>query len=302
MNWIIKFVSCLIPIKSWRKEFRSKMLRELYAKNTSYGKIYFPYYNHERIPSNREPEIYDKYGKKIRTFFLRDCHSAHSSNQPSKYFIWDKFNIGLDIHFYSHEAMLETMGNPKYKFAFLTETEGIVPQDYKIFDRYPNLAKEFDLIFTNNKNILDKVPNSRFAPINCSLYNGSFASEFSFKKKNKNVSILSSDKKMCPLHIYRYNLAHQCKNEKLCDTFGTFDGGNLVSIDETLRDYRFTICIENIQSPYLFTERLICAFANQCIPIYLGATEIEKFFNPEGIILITPKTLCILENHIKKYA
>ena len=46
----------------------------------------------------------------------------------------------------------------------------------------------------------------------------------------------------------------------------------------------------DIQSPYLFTERLICAFANQCIPIYLGATEIDKFFNPDGIIKITQET------------
>lgn len=39
-----------------------------------------------------------------------------------------------------------------------------------------------------------------------------------------------------------------------------------------------------------FTEKIICAFANQTIPIYLGASKIDKFFNPDGIIKITTKT------------
>ena len=95
---------------------------------------------------------------------------------------------------------------------------------------------------------------------------------------------------MCELHKYRYDLAWKCKKEKLADTFGTFDGGNIVGIDETLRNYRFTIAIENIIEPYFFTERLICALANQTIPIYLGATKINEFFNPNGIIQISEKS------------
>ena len=31
------------------------------------------------------------------------------------------------------------------------------------------------------------------------------------------------------------------------------------------------------------------AFAFHTVPIYLGATEIDKFFNPDGIIKITTK-------------
>ena len=259
-------------------------------KDMKYGRVYFPLYNRNILPNNKEPEIYNKEGQKMRTFFMRDIHLAADPTCLSKYYTFDKYNIGLDVHFYSHNAMLETMGNPKHKFGFLIETEAIVPEDYKIFEQHPELHKQFDLIFTNSKKILDSVPNARFAPMNCSLYGGSFCATNHYKKKAKGTSILSSNKLMCPLHEFRFNLANKCKNEKLCDTFGTFDGGPLVNIDETLRDYRFSICIENIQSPYLFTERLICAFANQCIPIYLGATEIDKFFNPDGIIKITKES------------
>ena len=279
---------CGIKIASYKN--RRTNIQSCNYQETQYGHVYFPYYNPTVMPSNKEPDIYNKDGQKMRTFFLRDIHLAAEPPQQSNFFIWDKFNIGLDVHFYSHNAMLETMGNPKHKFGFFIETEAIVPEDYKIFDKHPDLYKQFDLIFTNSKKILDSVPNARFAPMNCSLFNGNFCDECCYKNKTKIASILSSDKKLCPLHEFRFNLAHKCKTEYLCDTYGTFDGGSLVNIDETLRDYRFSICIENIQSPYLFTERLICAFANQCIPIYLGASEIDKFFNPDGIIKITPES------------
>ena len=76
----------------------------------------------------------------------------------------------------------------------------------------------------------------------------------------------------------------------MADTYGTFDGGELVPIQDTLKDYMYSFCIENEITPYFFTERIIAAFANQTIPIYLGATEIDKFFNPDGIIKITTKS------------
>lgn len=277
-----------IKVFSYKKKLKEKIVSQNFL-NTNYGKVYFPHYNLCVKPSNQEPEIYNNAGQRMRTFFLRDCHLAADPTQQSQYFVWDKFNVGLDVHFYSHQAMLETMGHPKHKFGFLIETEAIVPQDYEIFDTHPGLAAEFDLIFTTSKRILNTVSNARFVPMNSSLYNGTFATSTIHQQKNQMISIVSSDKKFCPLHLFRYNLAHQCKQENLCDTFGTFDGGPLVNIDTTLRNYRFSICIENTQSPYLFTERLICAFANQCIPIYLGATEIDKFFNPDGIIKITTK-------------
>ena len=37
-------------------------------------------------------------------------------------------------------------------------------------------------------------------------------------------------------------------------------------------------------SPFFFTERLTSAFLSQTIPVYLGATALNKFFNMDGII------------------
>jgi len=277
---------CGLKIASYKKRSNenSKYI------DTNYGKVYFPYYNTALLPNSREPDIYTKDGRKMRTFFLRDLHLADSSTQSSKYFIWDKFNIGLNMHFYSHNAMLETMGKPKHKFGILIESEAIVPEDYKIFEKYPDLYKQFDYIFTYSSKILDTIPNARFVPFASGIWDEPCEPDL-YKHKSKICSFISSNKRMCPLHEFRYNLANKCKNEHLCDTFGTFDGGPRIEhLSDTYRDYMFCICLENDITKFYFSERFTTALANQCIPIYLGATEINQFFNPDGIIKITTES------------
>ena len=257
-------------------------------KHKKYSQIYTPYYNTKFIISQEEHNIFNKSGQKLRTFFIRDKHLAHIPCIESKYFIWDRFNIGLTTHFYSHEAMLETMGNPDYKYGFLIESEAIVPDDYKIFEKYKGLNKDFDLIFTYNADILEKYDNARFVPFCCRVRNAENIKENQYLSKTKNISILSSNKLMCELHKFRYNLAIKCKKEDLADAYGTFDGGSMVKLTDTLNDYMYTICIENDIKPYFFTERITTALAACTIPIYCGASEIDKFFNPDGIIKLKP--------------
>ncbi len=136
-------------------------------KSSIYGDIYAPIYNKWAEFIHGTPEIYNKNGERMDMFFIRDVHFAHNpyylSNSPTK-FLWDRFNIGLDIHFYSHNAMLETMGNPKRRYGLLIESRAIVPDDYKIFDRNPKLYKNFDAIFTYDADILNKIPNAKFLP------------------------------------------------------------------------------------------------------------------------------------------
>lgn len=264
-----------------------KTTADNYSYNTKYGIIYSPLYNRDVMMSSDEHKIFNNNGEPMRTFFIRDIHTAHIPTYESKYFIWDRWNIGLNTHFYSHGAMLQTMGNPDKKYGMLIESEAIVPDDYTIFDRNPGLAEDFDLIFTYSEGLLNKLPNARFVPFVANIW-GEPAEPDCYKYKTKNVSILASNKCMCDMHTFRLALARKCRDERLCDTFGTFDGGSRVQdIADTYRKYRFCICLENDVKPYYFTERFTTALANQCIPIYLGASKIDKFFNPDGIIKIT---------------
>lgn len=276
----LRFIQDLIDDMRYRK------LHKLPVRHKLYGKIYYPYYNPRHLLDSRENDIYNCNGEKMHTYFLRDEHFAHESVSKSKYFIWDRYNFGLDTHFYSHNSMFETLGNPKKRYGFLIESETIVPNDYEIFKKHKGLEKDFDLIFTYSDKILQTVDNSRFVPFCATVWNSDDIVKDAYKYKTKNISILSSNKTSCNLHKYRLELARKCRREGLADVFGTLDGGAYTKITDTLNDYRYSICIENTISPYFFTERILTAFAAMAVPIYLGATEIGKFFNTDGIIQI----------------
>jgi hypothetical protein len=53
-----------------------------------------------------------------------------------------------------------------------------------------------------------------------------------------------------------------------------------------LKDYMFSIVIENSKEDYMFTEKLIDCFLTGTVPIYYGCPSIGKFFNINGIIVI----------------
>lgn len=288
-----------------RRKFQDFFYNNFYLNHDIYGKIYLPEYNMSCPLTNEIPELYNKDGRKLELFYWRDINTAHSPYNKNQYFFIDRYNFGLDTHFYSHNDMLRTMGKPIWKYGFLNESESIKPDDYKIFDKYKGLEKDFDLIFTYSEYLLNKLPNARFINFCCNNWygtenGGGIIDPLAYEKKNKMISILSSDLMMCDMHKYRIDIANKCKSLNLADTYGTFDGGKRVKISETLTDYRYSIVIENDIKPYWFTERLISCFSSMTVPIYCGATKIDKFFNMDGIILISPNDYDNLEKILQQ--
>lgn len=237
--------------------------------------------------TNTMPRIYNADGKLLDTYFIRNRHSQHAPfGHEGKYFFWDRYNYGLDTHFYGAEEMLHTLGNPVVKYGMLTESRVIVPKDYEVFHKHRGLEKEFRYIFTYDEKILNEIENARFYPIAAGIWNQEMKEDL-YQKKEEDLSILCSDKVMCSLHQFRLELARRCKKDQLAHTFGKFDGGSYIqSVDESLDRFRFSIIIENDISDYYFSERLTSCFAAQTIPVYLGARKISQFFNPEGMILL----------------
>lgn len=234
-----------------------------------------------------KPKIYNAEGKLLDTYFIRNRHSQHAPyGHEGKYFFWDRYNYGLDTHFYGPEMMPHTLGKPVVKYGMLTESRTIVPQDYEVFHKHKGLEKEFQYIFTYDEKILNELDNARFYPIAAGIWNQNMKEEL-YKQKEADISILCSDKVMCPLHQFRLELARMCKKEQLAQTFGKFDGGFYVkSVDECLDTFRYSIVIENDISDYYFSERLTSCFASQTIPVYLGARKISEFFNEDGIMFL----------------
>ncbi|MBD5523046.1 MAG: hypothetical protein HDR04_01225 [Lachnospiraceae bacterium] len=233
------------------------------------------------------PRIYNAEGQPLETYFIKNRHSRHAPfGHEGKYFFWDRYNYGLGTHFYGPESMAHPLGKPRVKYGMLTESRTIVPQDYEVFHKHRGLEKEFRYVFTYDERILNEIENARFYPIAAGIWNQEMKDGL-YLKKDRDLSILSSDKTMCELHRFRLELARTCKKEQLADTYGRFDGGDYVqSVDETLDRYRFSLIIENDVSDYYFSERLTSCLAAQTIPVYLGARKIGDFFNTDGMILL----------------
>lgn len=251
--------------------------------------------------TNTMPNIYNQEGQLLETYFIKNRHSQHAPfGHEGKYFFWDRYNYGLDTHFYGPESMPKTLGKPLVKYGMLTESRIIVPQDYEVFHKHKGLEKEFKYIFTYDEQILNAVENARFYPIAAGIWNQEMKTGLA-EKKDRDVSILSSDKVMCELHRFRLALAKMCKAERLADTYGRFDGGDYVkSVDETLDRYRFSFIIENDISDYYFSERLTSCLASQTIPIYVGARKISEFFNTDGMILLEKPDLELAKEALKQ--
>jgi putative lipoic acid-binding regulatory protein len=279
----LSFIGLLNILRKIKYKLSPPPLFNIPIHHDIYGNIYLPYYNTHTFLNNNYPDIYNQQGKKMELFFIRDIHGAHFVYSGSKYFQYDRYNFGLDTHFYTHNSMLEVMGRPKRKYGMLVESEIIVPDDYTIFKKNSGLEKDFDLIFTYSDEILQTIPNSRYVPYYIKPQYKIFSSD-NYKYKSKNISIIASGKEMVPLHKYRNAIARQCKTNNLADTYGTFDGGRYCDISEPFKDYRFSIVIENEITPYGFTEKITNCFAAMTIPIYIGASKVDEIFNPDGII------------------
>jgi len=162
---LVKLILALVPKRKWRQYLQSEYeffdLNVYKVPNKLHGKIYVPIYSRFHHTDPREPEIYNKDGTPVRTFFLRDRQFAASYTKVSKYFMFDKYNFELPVHFYTHNCMRQIMDEPRKKYGLLCESREILPNDYLIFDRHKSLNKDFDLIFTYDEDMLNKYDNTR---------------------------------------------------------------------------------------------------------------------------------------------
>lgn len=291
---IVKKIKQIVK-KIMYKCFKSCMnddFKDNFKNSSYYGKIYFPYYNDAKFES-QIPDIYNKDGRKMDVWFIRDVHCPHCPyRDASKYFLWDRFNIGLDTHFYTHNSMLETMGTPSRRFGLFVESEGIVPEDYKIFENNKGLWKDFTNIFTYSEKMLNEIPNAKLFTSCATVWYGGYVgggklNDQAYIHKEKNISTVCSSKLYTYMHKVRHAFTAAAVRSGLIDVYGEFEGGTwLENKSDSLEKYRFQLVIENDIKPYYFTEKIMDCFASMTVPIYLGATKISDFFNMNGIIVI----------------
>lgn len=173
----------------------------------------------------------------------------------------------------SHVTQVDKHTSEK-KIAWLLESPCLTYSSYKYVE---NNYNKFYKIFTFDKKLLDKCKNSELLPIGgCWI----LSDDRQIHKKTKQTSFITSQKNFLPGHKLRHLVIQEIKN---IDVFGR-GYRDIENKIEGLKDYQFSIVIENCKSDYYFTEKLIDCFVTGTIPIYWGCPSIGNFFENEGII------------------
>jgi len=198
-----------------------------------------------------------------------------SDYQTSKIFYWDR-KVDEDYETVYTDMVLNQAPKNKKNYAWLIEPVDIAKQNYSLIR---NVEDRYKKIFTHEKTLLDLGSPYEFVPFGCCWIR---EEDQKIYKKNKNISIISSNKKSTNGH----HLRHEIINSKLngVDVYGR--GWNEISYKlEGLKDYRFSIVVENAKRDYWFTEKLIDCLVTGTIPIYWGCPSIGDFFDLNGFIV-----------------
>lgn len=209
---------------------------------------------------------------KIKLHSMYDCKSFTYGRIP-KYIKWDKNDGDIDCYVDVH-VLDKRDKNKKNSIALLIEPRSIQPAIYEFIE---SNYMRFNYVFTHDNILLSSIPNAKRI-----LFGGVY--EYHVEPKVKDISMVSSNKNMCPLHNRRMVIARKLKD--IIDCYGTFDGGKWATTYDIYAPYKFSVVIENYRDDYWFTEKICNCFANKTIPIYFGAKKIDEFFNPMGIIQV----------------
>ena len=137
----------------------------------------------------------------------------------------------------------------------------------------------YDTIFTHDQRLLALGDKYKWVPAQ-----GFWIKEPKIYEKSKMISMISSNKRMCEGHVTRLDWVDRIGDQ--VDLYGR--GFNeIVDKEEGLCDYMFSVAIENGQYETYFTEKILDCFATGTIPVYLGAPDIGKHFNTDGIITLS---------------
>ena len=201
-----------------------------------------------------------------------------------KYFDWyrgpDNINDIIVITD-SHLMHVDTYSE-KVKIALLIEPPSISSHTYQFIRE--NFHK-FTYVLTHQKSLLNEIPNGHFY-----AFGGCWIQEQDRRiyPKSDNISIIASKKTLTEGHMLR----HQVVNEFGEYIEGIYGRGYMPVANklDALKDYRFSIVIENEKSDCWVTEKLIDVIMCGCIPIYWGCNDLAEFgFDTNGFICFDKK-------------
>jgi hypothetical protein len=207
-------------------------------------------------------------------------HSPSTSGFDPLYIKWVKGVQTAPISIYVDQG-LTSPTNPNTKnYGWLSESKTIINDLYEwAKNNVDYLKQNFILVFTHDVELAKY--SDIFALTQCS--GKSFINEGEIYKKTKIVSMIASNKVICSEHVFRQQMINKFSNQ--CDHYGR-GFRELSNKEDGLRDYCFSITMENGTYSNMFTEKITDCFMTGTIPVYYGIPNIGDFFNKDGIIVL----------------
>lgn len=108
-----------------------------------------------------------------------------------------------------------------------------------------------------------------------------------FSAKTKLISVITSNKTLSKGHRKRLDFVMYLQSI-LGDKLEIFGSGfnEIADKMDALKDFKYTVVIENSQHPHYWTEKLADAFLCECYPIYFGCSNIHDYFEADSLSLI----------------
>jgi hypothetical protein len=222
------------------------------------------------------------------------CSSALNTN---KYVEWKHDNTA-NISIHIDNGLFLQVDKTKKNYGWLAESSAIIPHLInRVIHNLGYFKENFEYIFTHDRRIIDIdpsffkfiLPNALPWIQNKKIYD-----------KTKIVSFVGSSKTMCEGHLFRQQMIQKYKdtvdhfgtgfgNKELPFTFmldGKEESGKIIA----LKDYMFSIAMENANYDDIFCEKITDCFATGTIPIFWGTKNIGNYFDKNGIIFLDELT------------
>jgi len=209
---------------------------------------------------------------------------AYSSTwwKKSSNILWEYNTNDNPITFYIDGDLFQGINdknNGKLKFLWNLESPQYNNNSINhIKNNLNDVLDTYELIFTYSDELLNLHPKFKFLPAG-----GFWIETPNIFEKTKLISMICSDKTKTELQQYRVDYAK--KNKDKFDLYGHISNG-IKNKEEGLKDYMFSICVENDDYNTYFTEKILDSFATGTIPIYKGTKNIINHFNGNGILFL----------------
>jgi len=219
---------------------------------------FFPFIDKYEIIKNKNNNDYDIF---IYSLDLVDL-SIVNENKVNFFISVENFR---KWSWYPHNNKFGDFGNKKIDIFYYNHISDLIEKDNSLYIPTVYLRIQY---FLKNINIIKPT-------ININFENKKFMLVINRSNLNKDIQkyteIFNKIDKVDNISIYDKEIKY-----KSCY--------NSIELLNVFHQYKFILCLENSYQDGYITEKIFNCFFSKSLPLYKGATDINKFFNQESFI------------------